>query len=89
MADVRELPDSKAGGLLERPHSPGRFWTDVSENNCLHYFLIENFVPGFLFFLILWKQLVYKMVIISAVQQSNSVIHVQTSILFQILFSDR
>jgi len=33
--------------------------------------------------------LIYKVVIISAVQQSDSVIHAHTSILFQILFPYR
>ena len=34
-------------------------------------------------------ELIYKVVIISAVQHSDSVIHIHTSILFQILFPDR
>lgn len=35
---IRELLDSKAGGILERPLSPGRLWTDVSGNNWLTFF---------------------------------------------------
>ena len=45
MAGVRELPYSKAGGVLEKALSPEGLWTDISGNNCLNFFFNRELYP--------------------------------------------
>ena len=45
--------------------------------------------PHLFYFSFIEVQLIYKVVIISAIQQSDSFIHIPISILFQVLFLQR
>ena len=54
---------------------------------CWFLFLLSFFIKKFLFYVGI--QLIYNTVLVSGLQQSDSVIHIHLSILFQILFPFR
>ena len=60
-----------------------KFWKIIFLFSCLKMYLLTYFLS------FIEVELIYNVVIISAVQESDSVIHVHTSILFQILFTHR
>ena len=72
------------------PISKTVFPPSVTKLSLIHIFNLYLLSLYFFHFLsFIEVQLIYNVVIISAVQQSGSVIHVHTSILFQILFPCR